>query len=92
MEAVHAVFRGEAAETVARLTRDLLSLEVTSEAATRARLSEDVRSSLHSLKGSAAMMGLAEVAALMHQIEDDFGAGAGLSDLSALVSGVLEGL
>ncbi|MBI4956643.1 MAG: Hpt domain-containing protein, partial [Myxococcales bacterium] len=88
------VFRDESAELVRTLGRALLSLEDTAAPADRARLFGEIGGTLHTLKGSSAMVGLGEIAGLVHELETAVLAvgRAPPADLSPLVSGVLGAL
>ena len=66
-------FAGEADELAARITRDLLDLEMPEGPDAVARLYDRVARALHTLKGSAATVGLSEAAALAHRMEDVLG-------------------
>jgi two-component system chemotaxis sensor kinase CheA len=63
------IFAEEAAELLPKLTASALGLEGDDAAGRRAGL-EALRRDLHTLKGSAGSVGLAEVAARCHELED----------------------
>ncbi|MDD5366103.1 MAG: response regulator [Gallionellaceae bacterium] len=74
------LFKIESEERLQRLDSGLLQLE---KAPTDQSLLDDLFREAHSLKGAARMLGLAEIQALAHQLEDALGAarkaGAGLA-------------
>lgn len=63
-------FAQEADELAARATRDLLDLETPENPQAAAQLYDRVARALHTLKGSAATVGLEDAAHLAHRIED----------------------
>lgn len=63
-------FAQEADELAASATRDLLDLEAPESPQAAARLYDRVARALHTLKGSAATLGLDEAAHLAHRVED----------------------
>lgn len=63
-------FAAEADELAARATRDLLDLEAPSSAEAAGKLYDRVARALHTLKGSAATVGLDDAARLAHRMED----------------------
>ena len=68
MEQLLAGFVEEAQEIYERVTNDLIELEKGS--ASRAEVFDDLARGLHTLKGSAATLGLDELADLAHRMED----------------------
>ncbi|MHB8876681.1 MAG: hybrid sensor histidine kinase/response regulator [Myxococcaceae bacterium] len=88
-----AQFQAESGELVTRLTRGLVALERTQPAA-RPGAIEGLGRSLHTLKGSAGMIGIPEVQGLIHELETAVrrAAGAGPGELEALVSAALAAL
>lgn len=78
----------EARERVERVEALLLDLE-TAASDERPQMRDDARRELHTLKGNAAMMGLAELQALAHRLEDDV---EGLDPRAVDVSETLHGV
>jgi two-component system chemotaxis sensor kinase CheA len=63
-------FESEASELVESVTQNLLSVEKGGDAAALTKIYDKICRSLHTLKGSAATCGLAEVSDLSHRLED----------------------
>src|SRR5512135_855283 len=91
--AARAIFRAEADDAIAGLTRDLLALERPQAGPDAAPIRERIRGALHTLKGSAGMVGLAEAAALLHAVETEFQAPPDAARAAAdLVTALLDAL
>ncbi len=69
LAAASATFRDEAVELIAELTRTLIALEGADRQTECPALYERLLRSLHTLKGSAGMVGISSVRALTHELE-----------------------
>ncbi len=65
-----ASFESEAGQLVESITQNLLSVEKGADGAGLSKIYDQICRSLHTLKGSAATCGLAEVSDLSHRLED----------------------
>jgi|GEM_PF-486191 len=74
---LRAIFALEAAEHLKRIDADLIALEA---APGSLEILRSLRRTVHTLKGAAAMMGMAAVATLAHSIEDRLDAATGGED------------
>lgn len=63
-------FATEAQDLCEKVTRDLLDLERPGDGAAAARLYDAVARGLHTLKGTAATVGLEDLSAIVHRLED----------------------
>ncbi|MBI5511639.1 MAG: response regulator [Deltaproteobacteria bacterium] len=67
------IFREEAVEGLRVISRSLIACEQADSPEARKQAHDEVRRHLHSLKGSAAAVGLMELQALMHELETFLG-------------------